>query len=319
MIMDGEEVVEERVAKDEEMVGPSSACGNEEPDISLESAIDMENEQTLEEDEQPAYNEDHSLVETAQDALRQLHDLKDPHGITTLADDLDGEGGVSIATDSIDESFERERSIIEEEEEEEANIDRELSCEPGCNIDDEEEDEGSGTNHIHLLGDEDKHDFDRSRSIVNRQYNCSPSGRWDKPLRPSDFGEHVFPAARTQALEYETEENIRDEAEEGSSSEEESESVGENVVTITSSDPLAAARAAAILKLVSNKLHYLNCKITDENYSTIMIIFPGLSSNAAGSRTWHSLLAISPHAERVLWNPAFANFQLELEKVDVQR
>jgi len=154
-------------------------------------------------------------------------------------------------------SFTRELSVEEEEElEEEQNVDRELSCEPR---DEEEEEQGKEV----LAGYGEKSVLNTVRTYESRQARASSSGRWDKPLRPSDFGQAFsgFSRLGSKPPEVVEDEDVLDQsmvdAEDGSSSEDEGDSLQEDgVVTITSGDPLAAARAAAILKLVGH-IHFI--------------------------------------------------------------
>jgi len=178
-----------------------------------------------------------------QDAhLRELHDGSGSSAVPP-------EDDVSAHDKSI--SFTRELSVEEEEEEEleEESVDRELSLEPR----DEEEEAREA-----LTGNEEKSVFDATRTYQSRQARSSSSGRWDKPLRPSDFGQSSpgFARSRPQQQQDVDKEGTAGESmvdvEDGSSSGDEGESLEEGVVTITSNDPLAAARAAAILKLVSD-------------------------------------------------------------------
>ncbi|KAF7979307.1 hypothetical protein HWV62_43030 [Athelia sp. TMB] len=116
-------------------------------------------------------------------------------------------------------SFSRELSVEEEEELEEESVDRELSCQP------------------------DPEDERREAEIAARKARRrSPSVRWESsPLR---FPESMEPFPRFD-------EEFAQEAGaevDHSSSEEEEEVVDDGVLTITSLDPLVAARAAAILK-----------------------------------------------------------------------
>jgi hypothetical protein len=151
-------------------------------------------------------------------------------------------------------SFTRELSVEEEEElEEEQSVDRELSCEP--------RDEGQGKEV--LTGHGEKSVLNTVRTYESRQARASSSGRWDKPLRPSDFGQMFsrLGSKPPEVVEVDGDDGVLDESmvnvEDGSSSGDEGDSLEEEgVVTITSGDPLAAARAAAILKLVSD-VHFI--------------------------------------------------------------
>ena len=220
----------------------SDACGQEESslftrELSVEEELEELEESIDREEEHEAGDHDNCEVSGTSTAL--------PEG--SEANDACGQEG----------SFSFTRELSEEEEleelEEEQSIDRELSCEPRDD-NEEEQDEDRG-----------KSAFETVRTYETHQARSSPSRRWDKPLRPSDFGQssagfvrssrHKRSQAQPQ-LQLEEELDGADESMvnvevDGSSSEGEGESVDEGVVTITSNDPLAAARAAAILKLVS--------------------------------------------------------------------
>lgn len=149
-------------------------------------------------------------------------------------------------------TFDREKSVEEQEEEEEATVDRELSCEPRR----EDFDEDGNEETEALEGESESSAL--NGTFASGQARRSSSGRWDKPLRPSDFAEQARLMARSPVGD-DTRPLIEPmvEADNESSSGDETDIVEEGVVTITSNDPLAAARAAAILKLVSTFPSYL--------------------------------------------------------------
>jgi hypothetical protein len=155
-------------------------------------------------------------------------------------------------------SFTHELSV--EEELEEQSIDRELSLEPRDEDEEEEEQEEEEEDEPErevLQGTAKTSILNLTRTCESQQARSSSSGRWDKPLRPSDFGQSSSGFARSRSLpisqsqDVEVDEAMVDVEDDASSSGDEGESLEEGVVTIISNDPLAAARAAAILKLVS--------------------------------------------------------------------
>ncbi|KZP28154.1 hypothetical protein FIBSPDRAFT_1039810 [Athelia psychrophila] len=118
-------------------------------------------------------------------------------------------------------SFSRELSVEEEEELEEESVDRELSCppEPG-----------------------EQQRVEAEETAARKARRRSPSARWESsPLR---FPESAEPFPRfDDEFTHEAAAEV-----DGDSSDDEEEIVGDDVLTITSRDPLVAARAAAILK-----------------------------------------------------------------------
>ena len=121
-----------------------------------------------------------------QDAhLHELHDCSAVRGSSAVPPEAD----VSAHDKSI--SFTRELSVEGEEELEEESVDRELSLE----LRDEEEEAGEA-----FTGNEEKSVFDATRTYQSRQAHLLSSGHWDKPLRPSNFGQYspAFPRSRPQ-------------------------------------------------------------------------------------------------------------------------
>jgi hypothetical protein len=169
-------------------------------------------------------------------------------------------------------SFTRELSVEEEEEEEEEerSIDRELSHELE---DGEEQEEEDDREREVLSGIGEKSVLNTARTYQSRQARASTSGRWDKPLRPSDFGQSSPGFARSLSQPLDVGQAAADEfmvdVDDDASSSEEGNSLEEGLVTITSNDPLAAARAAAILKSVS---HLFSIMLLTPTHNMVMCI-----------------------------------------------
>lgn len=98
----------------------------------------------------------------------------------------------------------------------------------------------------------------------------------------------------------------------GSSSEDEDESVDEGVVTITSHDPLAAARAAAILKLVNHLSCIDDWRLLTRGISTTTIISPRSYLNTVVCHTTHRKQPLALPGGKVPLNPALANIRRQL-------
>lgn len=190
--------------------------------------------------EQPAGDLEDDEIANMRAELSELHANSSLRGSSVNPFDVQ-EGDFEKAEESF--SFDREKSVEEqEEEEEEATVNRELSCEPGRDDFGSDELEGEGESSVLSI----------ARPFESGQARHSSSGRWDKPLRPSDFAEQAHSLIRSPVgNDTGPASELMVDADDASSSGDETDGVGEGVVTITSDDPLAAARAAAILKLVS--------------------------------------------------------------------
>lgn len=178
-------------------------------------------------------------------------------------------------------SFARELSV-EEEELEEESVDRELSVEP--RHDDEDDPE--------------------SRRSLNGRCNSSP-------LRFSNSAE-PFPSFDDD-IEYCAQNEATVEAEDDSSSGDESDFVQDSVVTISSNDPLVAARAAAILKQVRN-IPFICAFFTYILSSTTTTCFQRLFSSIGAFCTSRPRRRRGKHAGGALPTPASVRPDLPLRR-----
>lgn len=230
-------------------------------------------------EEEPSYEQPESTSfeerEAADDGvtdmgahLGELHDHIELRNSSAAPapDEEEEEDGASGHGESF--SFTRELSV--EEEEEERSVDRELSHELEDGEEQEQEDDG-GREVLSGIGE--KSILNTTRTYQSRQARTSSSGRWDKPLRPSDFGQRSPGFARSLSQPLDVDHAAADESmvdvDDDAGSSEEGNSLEEGLVTITSNDPLAAARAAAILKLVS---HLFSIMLLTPTNNTVMCI-----------------------------------------------
>lgn len=143
-------------------------------------------------------------------------------------------------------SFLRELSVEEEEELDAETIDRELSCEPDLDL------------KRHMFAG-----MPTPSKLSGRSLSMSPG-----------------PSLTTEQKPVKEYTSVEAAVEGDNSSGDESDAIQEGVVTISSSDPLAAARAAAILKLVSLYcIQYSRLWLTSWHHSMTMTVSQRLNSS----------------------------------------
>lgn len=237
------DAADERELHDEDD-GHGSHSGAQDQDINMSfEGQCAEDDGSVEEPRQPSFEDERN--EREDELVEKDSGLQESRERSVTGDTSNQECNTS-AVESPDKplSFTRELSI-EEEEEEERSIDRELSKEPEDGAVDERE-----VGPQVLSGQGERSVLGTARAYESlQQQRRSLSGRWDRSLKISDFSESASSVSRSQPQHDEdraTQEPMVDDEDDSNSE----ESMDEGVVTITSNDPLAAARAAAILKLV---------------------------------------------------------------------